>query len=252
MGDLSVSGGLAVGNRKLGVVLGLLTQELETLREGFLPRHCSEVPEELLSDLKQSRHTDPVICQVSPWQALQPVWIALSQPISPYSHSLFPVWLTKQSPPSPDLICGAAKHPPSLWFLEELLLVVFAQPCTAFEFSPAQLCSSARQAAVGSADCTLYPALPGNCCPRGSKRGYTDSSFSAPSRELQGPFLVLAISMSQTCGRSRGENGASACPGFLPAPAKGRGSTDAADRPIYELHDGPLSPILTSFFCRKG
>lgn len=36
------------GNGKLGVVLGVLTHELETLKECFLPRHCSKIHDELL------------------------------------------------------------------------------------------------------------------------------------------------------------------------------------------------------------
>lgn len=62
------------GKGKLGVVLGVLTHKLETLDECFLPRHCSHIHDELLSDCKQNSHTDPVIRQVliTPWESLQP------------------------------------------------------------------------------------------------------------------------------------------------------------------------------------
>lgn len=79
---LSTSSISLQGSGKLGAVLGLLTQELEALRERFLPKHCSEIHRELLSDLKQDSPTDPGTCQVCPWEALQPVWIALSQSMS--------------------------------------------------------------------------------------------------------------------------------------------------------------------------
>lgn len=60
------------GNGKLEFVLGVLAHKLETPQECFLPRHCSKIHDELLSDHKQNSHTDPVVSQVSPWETPQP------------------------------------------------------------------------------------------------------------------------------------------------------------------------------------
>jgi len=54
------------GSGKLGVVLDVLTHELETLEKCLLPRRCSKMRDELLSDREQNSHMDLVVSHMSP------------------------------------------------------------------------------------------------------------------------------------------------------------------------------------------